>query len=189
MDLFGRDALAILDQLKIEKTHWCGLSMGGMVGQWLGAHAPERFDRIILSNTSRYYPAPTNWDNRIKALSEGGFGAIADGVMNAWFTERFRQRDPQAVAGLKAMLIAAPVEGYIECCKALRTLDQRSLLPSIRNPTLVIAGDRDPATPLAAGEYIHGQIPGARLTILSAAHLSNVEQPDAFTAAVLGFLG
>jgi 3-oxoadipate enol-lactonase len=188
MERFGRDVLAILDDLNIEKTHWCGLSMGGMVGQWLGANAPQRFDRMILANTSSYYPDPTNWDNRIKALSEGGFAAIADGVMTAWFTADFREREPQTVANMKAMLTATPVQGYLACCEALRTLDQRAMLPRIANPTLVIAGRQDPATPLAAGEFIRSQIPGASLTILDAAHISNVEQPYAFTDAVVGFL-
>lgn len=188
MERFGRDVLAILDDLNIQKTHWCGLSMGGMVGQWLGANAPQRFERIILANTASYYPDPTNWDNRIKALTEGGFAAIADAVMNAWFTADFREREPQTVARMKAMLMATPQQGYIACCEALRTLDQRALLPKIPNPTLVIAGRHDPATPLAAGEFIRSQIPDASLTILDAAHISNVEQPHAFTEAVVGFL-
>jgi 3-oxoadipate enol-lactonase len=188
MERFGRDVLAILDDLNIEKTHWCGLSMGGMVGQWLGANAPQRFEKMILANTSSYYPDPTNWDNRIKALNEGGFNAIANGVMNAWFTADFQEREPQTVARMKAMLTATPMQGYLACCQALRTLDQRALLPQISNQVLVIAGRHDPATPLAAGEFIRSQIPRANLTILDAAHISNVEQPHAFTDAVTGFL-
>ncbi|MBR1222864.1 3-oxoadipate enol-lactonase [Bradyrhizobium sp. U87765 SZCCT0131] len=188
LERFGRDVLAILDDLNIEKTHWCGLSMGGMVGQWLGANAPERLDRIILANTTSYYPDPTNWDNRVKLLRESGFEAIADAVMTAWFTSDFREREPQTVAKMRAMLTATPLEGYIACCKALRTLDQRALLPTISRPTLVIAGRHDPATNLAAGEFIRSQIPRANLTILDAAHISNVEQPHAFTDAVVGFL-
>ena len=188
MERFGRDVLAILDALKIEKTHWCGLSMGGMVGQWLGANAPERFDRMILANTSCYYPDPTNWDNRIKAVQEGGLAAVADAVIAGWLTAGFREREPAATARMKAMLLSAPPAGYIACCQALRTLDQRDLLPRVSRPTLVIAGRQDPATPVAAGEYIRAHIPGASMTILDAAHISNVEQPQAFTEAVIGFL-
>lgn len=188
MERFGRDVLAILDDLNIQKTHWCGLSMGGMVGQWLGANAPDRFEKLILANTASYYPDPTNWDNRIKALTEGGFPAIADGVMNAWFTADFREREPQTVERMKAMLSATPREGYLACCQALRALDLRAMLPNVSRPTLVIAGRHDPATPLAAGEFIRSQIPGASLTILDAAHISNVEQQHAFTEAVVGFL-
>jgi 3-oxoadipate enol-lactonase len=188
MERFGRDALAILDDLNIEKVHWCGLSMGGMVGQWLGANAPERFRKIILSNTACYYPDPTNWHNRIKAVKEGGIAAVADTVIAGWLTADFREREPQITANLKAMLLATPAQGYLACCEALSTLDQRALLPRIKSPTLVIAGRHDMSTPVAAGEFIRSQIPGAALTILDAAHISNVEQPHAFTDAVVGFL-
>jgi 3-oxoadipate enol-lactonase len=188
MERFGRDVLAILDDLNIKKVHWCGLSMGGMVGQWLGANAPDRFDRIILSNTACHYPDPTNWLNRIKAVKEGGIAAVADTVIAGWLTADFREREPQIAANMKAMLTASPVQGYLACCEALSTLDQREFLPRIKSPTLVIAGRHDMATPVAAGEYIRSQIPGASLTILDAAHISNVEQPHAFTDAVVGFL-
>jgi 3-oxoadipate enol-lactonase len=188
MERFGRDVLAILDDLNIAKVHWCGLSMGGMVGQWLGANAPERISKIILANTACYYADPTNWNNRIKAVKEGGLKAVADTVIASWLSADFREREPQITANLKAMLIASPVAGYLACCEALSTLDQRELLPRIKSPTLVIAGRHDTATPIAAGELIRGKIPGASLTILDAAHISNVEQPHAFTDAVVGFL-
>jgi 3-oxoadipate enol-lactonase len=188
MERFGRDVLAILDQLNIDKVHWCGLSMGGMVGQWLGAHAPERLAKIILANTSCYYPDPTNWHNRIQAVKEGGIAAVADTVIAGWLTADFREREPKVTADLKAMLLASPVAGYLACCEALSTLDQRELLPRIKSPTLVIAGRHDNATPIAAGELIRSRTPGAALTIIDAAHISNVEQPDAFTDIVIGFL-
>ena len=188
MERFGRDVLAILDDLNIDKVHWCGLSMGGMVGQWLGANAPERLGKIVLANTACYYPDPTNWHNRIGAVKEGGLAAIADTVMGAWLTADFREREPQITARLKAMLLASPVEGYIACCEALSTLDQRELLSRIRSPTLVIAGRHDMSTPISAGEFIRSRIAGASMTILDAAHISNVEQPHAFTDAVVGFL-
>jgi 3-oxoadipate enol-lactonase len=188
MQRYGRDVLAILDDLNIDKVHWCGLSMGGMVGQWLGANAPQRIGKIILSNTACYYPDPTNWQNRIKAVKEGGITAVADAVIASWLTADFREREPQITANMKAMLVATPVQGYLAACEALSTLDQRALLPKIKSPTLVIAGRHDMATPIAASEFIRSQIPGASLTILDAAHISNVEQPHAFTDAVVGFL-
>lgn len=188
MERYGKDVLAILDDLNIDKVHWCGLSMGGMVGQWLGANAPERFNKIILANTSCYYPDPTNWHNRIKAVREGGLKAVADAVIGGWLTAHFREREPETTAKMKAMLIASPVEGYLAACEALSTLDQRALLPKIKSPTLVIAGRQDNATPVAAGELIRSNIPGASMTLLDAAHISNVEQPYAFTDAVVGFL-
>jgi 3-oxoadipate enol-lactonase len=188
IDRFGRDVLAILDDLNIDRVHWCGLSMGGMVGQWLGANAPERIGKLILANTTCHYPDPTNWLNRIQAVQQGGLEAIADTVIAGWLTADFRDREPQATANMKAMLIASPVEGYLAACAALSTLDQRALLPRIKSPTLVIAGRHDQSTPIAAGELIRSQIPGAALTILDAAHISNVEQPHAFTDTVIGFL-
>jgi 3-oxoadipate enol-lactonase len=188
MERYGKDVLAILDDLNIDKVHWCGLSMGGMVGQWLGANAPERFNKIILANTSCYYPDPTNWHNRIKAVREGGLKVVADAVIGGWLTADFREREPETTAKMKAMLIASPVEGYLAACEALSTLDQRALLPKIKSPTLVIAGRQDNATPVAAGELIRSNIPGASMTLLDAAHISNVEQPYAFTDAVVGFL-
>src|SRR5436190_17512015 len=188
IERLGRDVLAILDDLNIAKTHWCGLSMGGMVGQWVAASAPDRFGKIVLANTACHYPDPTNWLNRIRAVKEGGMPGIADTVIAAWLTADFREREPQVTANLKAMLLASPVEGYLACCEALSTLDQRELLPGIKSPTLVIAGRHDVATPIAAGEYIRSQIPGASMTILDAAHISNVEQPHTFTDAVVGFL-
>jgi 3-oxoadipate enol-lactonase len=188
MERYGKDVLAILDDLNIDKVHWCGLSMGGMVGQWLGANAPERFNKIILANTSCYYPDPTNWHNRIKAVREGGLKAVADAVIGGWLTADFREREPETTAKMKAMLIASPIEGYLAACEALSTLDQRALLPKIKSPTLVIAGRQDNATPVAAGELIRSNIPGASMTLLDAAHISNVEQPYAFTDAVVGFL-
>lgn len=188
MERFGRDVLAILDDLNIAKTHWCGLSMGGMVGQWLAANAPERIDRLILANTTSYYPDPTPMQNRIKAVQGGGIAAIADTVIGNWLTEDFRDRDPQATANLKAMLLATPVEGYVACCETLSTLDQRELLPQIAKKTLVIAGRHDQSTPVAAAEFIRSRIPGAAMTLLDAAHISNIEQPHAFSDAVIGFL-
>ena len=121
-------------------------------------------------------------------MKQGGIAAVADTVIAAWLTAEFREREPQITANVKAMLLASPAQGYIACCEALSTLDQRALLPLIKSPTLVIAGRHDTSTPVAAGEYIRSQIPGASLTILDAAHISNVEQPHAFTDAVIGFL-
>jgi 3-oxoadipate enol-lactonase len=188
MERFGRDALAILDALGVRKAHWCGLSMGGMVGQWLGANAPDRFERIVLANTACHYPDPTNWLARIKSVREGGLAAVADAVVAGWLTEGFRAREPAVTAKLKAMLLSSPVEGYLACCEALSRLDQRDLLPKIKAPTLVIAGRHDKATPVEAGEAIRNGIPGARMIVLDAAHISNVEQSEAFGHTVLDFL-
>jgi 3-oxoadipate enol-lactonase len=189
MERLGRDALAIADGLCLAKFDWCGLSMGGMEGMWLAANAPARIDRLILSNTSCYYPDKRYWDERIAAVAaSGGLGSLADRILGLWFSQEFRARAPAAVAPLQAMLAATQVEGYIACCAAIRDMDHRDLLPRITAPTLVIAGREDQATPVAAAQFIHSRIPGAALTILEAAHISNVEQPTLYADAVLRFL-
>ena len=188
MERLGRDVLAVLDALGIKKVNWCGLSMGGMVGQWLGANAPERVERLVLTNTSSYFADKNAWNDRLKLVREKGIAAFAGPNMERWFTKGFLERAPQTVARIRDMFAATPLEGYLACGAAVRDMDHRELLPKIAAPTLVIAGRYDPATPPEANEYIKSRIPGARLELLEAAHLSNVEQPEAYTSAVLGFL-
>ena len=188
MERLGRDALTIMDGLGLSKVHWCGLSMGGMVGQWLASNAPQRIDKLILSNTSAYFPDKIRWKDRINAVRAGGLASVAEAVMNLWFTAEFRERAPDTVAGMKQMLSATPVEGYIASCEAIRDMDHRELLPKIVSRTLVIAGRHDVSTPLESAEFMRSHIPGAALTLLDAAHISNVEQPAIYTAEVLGFL-
>jgi 3-oxoadipate enol-lactonase len=188
MERLGRDVLAILDGLGLEKVNWCGLSMGGMVGMWLGAHAPERIERLILSNTSCYYADKSLWDLRIAAVRSGGLALLADRILSLWFSPEFRARAPAAVAAMKAMLIATPVEGYIGACEAVRDMDHRAILPKITAPTLIIAGRHDPATNVEAAEFIRARVPDSALTVLDAAHISNIERRAEFSAEVLQFL-
>jgi 3-oxoadipate enol-lactonase len=189
MELLGRDVLAIMDALKLDKVNWLGLSMGGMEGMWLGANAPDRFNKLILSNTSTYYPDKTIWHTRIDAVSKAGsVAAIADMVINAWLTKDFQTAHPDVTARMKEMMIATPVEGYLACCAAVRDMDHREIIKSITVPTLIIAGAKDPATNVAAAEFIRDRIAGSKLAILDAAHISNVEQPEAYAKEVLGFL-
>jgi 3-oxoadipate enol-lactonase len=188
MEMLGRDVLGILDTLKISKINWLGLSMGGMVGQWLGANAPERIERLILSNTSCYYENKSPWNDRIALVREKGLGAIADTIMKVWFTEDFRARDPQAVERMKAVMLGVPVEGYIGCCEAVRDMDHRDLLARIKAPTLVIAGMKDPATTVENAEFIRARVPAAKLALIDAAHIANIEQPKAHAQAVTDFL-
>ncbi|MGH6771710.1 MAG: 3-oxoadipate enol-lactonase [Xanthobacteraceae bacterium] len=188
MEMLGRDVLAIMDGLNIRKANWCGLSMGGMEGMWLGANAGDRFERLVLSNTSSFFPDKAGWNDRLKLVREKGVPAFAAANMERWFTKGFRGRAPQTVDAIKDMFAATPLEGYIACGSAVRDMDHRDLLPKIKAPTLVIVGQHDPATVPEAGQYVCEHIPGARLATLDAAHLSNVEQPSQFNAAVLGFL-
>jgi 3-oxoadipate enol-lactonase len=188
MERLGRDVLGVLDALSIEKINWCGLSMGGMVGMWLGANAANRIDKLILSNTSAYFPDRSMWDGRIKLVREKGLEGIVDANMERWFTAEFRQRSGAAMAKMREMFLATKVEGYIGCGEAIRDMDHRPLLPKITRPTLLIAGRRDPATTLEAGEYIKANVPGAKIAVLEAAHISNLEQPKVYAETVLGFL-
>jgi len=188
MERFGRDVLAILDAAKVRKVNWCGLSMGGMVGQWLGANAPERIERLVLSNTSSYFADKSGWNERLKFIRERGLAAFADTNMERWFTKGFRERQPKSIASMKEMFAATPLPGYLACAEAVRDMDQRELLGKITRPTLVIAGKHDPATPVEANEYIKRHVPGAQMLVLDAAHIANVEQPDAYSDAVLRFL-
>jgi len=188
MDRLGRDVLAVLDGLGLKKVNWCGLSMGGMLGQWLGANAPERVERMVLTNTSSYFPDKNGWNERLKLVQEKGIAAFAGPNMARWFTKGFLEREPQKVAPIEAMFASTPLEGYLGCGAAVRDMDQRALLPRITAPTLVIAGKHDGATTPEANQYLADHIPGAKFALLEAAHLSNVEQPKAYTDAVLGFL-
>ena len=188
MEMLGRDVLAVLDALKIEKINWCGLSMGGMVGMWLGANAPQRINRLILSNTSAYFADKEIWNGRIKTVREKGLASIVGGTMERWFTQGFREREPNKIAWLSEMFLATDPEGYIACGEAVRDMDHREIIKSITAPTLVIAGRHDPATTVEHGEFIRSRIPGASMTVLDAAHIANVEQPHDYTDAVLGFL-
>jgi len=188
MERLGRDVLAMLDSLGIAKINWCGLSMGGMVGQWLGANAPNRIDKLILSNTSSYFADKTMWEGRLKTVREKGLAAIVDANMERWFTKDFRERNPQAIARMHEIFLATKPDGYIGCGEGIRDMDHRALLGKITAPTLVIAGRHDPATTLEANEYIRQHIPGAKLTVLETAHIANVEQPQLYADTVLKFL-
>jgi 3-oxoadipate enol-lactonase len=188
MEMLGRDVLAILDQLGIRQVNWCGLSMGGMVGMWLGANAPERVNRLILSNTSAWFADKQMWNDRLKFARDKGMAALVGPNMERWFTKDFRERAPHTVARIADMFVATPLDGYVACGEAVRDMDHRETIRSITAPTLVIAGRYDPATTLEAGEFVRSRIPGAALTILDAAHLSNIEQPHDYADTVLGFL-
>lgn len=184
----GHDAIAILDHLRIDKAHWCGLSKGGMVGQWVATHARERFDRIVLANTAALMGPPQLWNGRIANVRANGMASLVQPTLERWFSPAFRERDAATVAKVSEMLKTTPPLGYANCCAAIRDMDQREAIGSVTNPVLVIIGKRDPATPPAAGHLIAAAIRGARTVELDAAHLSNLEQPEAFTRAVLDFL-
>lgn len=188
IEMLARDALSVLDSLEIEQAHWCGISLGGIIGQWLGANAPARINRLVLSNTTNYFPNPAPWQARIDAVKKGGVSAIADAVIAGWLSEEFRTRNPHAAGRAREMLIGTSNEGYIACCEVLSRLDQRDLSPQIACPTLVIAGRHDKSTPMDAGEALSQLIPNAGFAVLEAAHISNIEQPQRFSEELRSFL-
>ena len=184
----GADAVALLDQLGIERVSFCGLSMGGMTGMWLAANRPQRIERLVLANTGAKVGDPAIWAARFEALRAGGMAAITPGVLDRWFTARYQRLAPSEVEKVRAMLLATSPDGYIANGAAVRDMDQRASLAKIAVPTLVIAGAHDGSTPAALGRELAQAIDGARYVELDAAHLSNWEQAGAFTAAVLSFL-
>lgn len=188
MEKLGRDVLGILDALKIKKVNWLGLSMGGMVGQWLGANAPDRIDKLLLSNTACYYADKEFWSGRIKFLREKGLAELVGPNMERWFTPEFRARSPETVERMRATFVTTSLDGYVACCEAIRDMDHRGILARIKAPTLVIAGIKDPATTVENAEFIRARVPGAKLALIDAAHIANVEQPKAYTRAVMDFL-
>jgi 3-oxoadipate enol-lactonase len=182
----GRDVLALLDRLGIERASYCGLSLGGMVGMWLAANAPDRIERLVLICTSAHLPPAEGWLGRAAQVRTVGMGPVADAVLGRWFTPRYRAALPARVAPYRAMIAASPAEGYAAGCEAIAAMDLRPDLGRIVAPTLVVAGADDPATPPEHGELIHRMIKNSRLAVVpSAAHLANVEQPETIAQLVL----
>lgn len=189
IELLGRDVLGLADALGIKEFAFCGLSMGGAIGQWLGIHSPDRLTALILANTSPQFGPRSNWEARIKMVSEGGMKAVVDLVMPRFFSPETLAHDERYASGVRSVLSGTDPTGYAGCCAALRDVDNREWLRQIRVSTLVIAGDRDVSTPWDGhGEILAREIPGARAIRLPAAHLSNLERPRSFTAALLDFL-
>lgn len=188
MSRLGLDALALLDHLKVQRARFCGLSKGGMVGMWLATHAPARIERLALCNTAAYMGPPASWQQRIDSVRADGMTAVVDAVVDRWFTPAFRQSSPEHVAQIQAMLMAASPVGYTGCCAAIRDMDQRDAIRAIHAPTLVIGGTADPATPPEKAQEIAQAIADSHLVMLEAAHLSNIEQPGRFTAALIDFM-
>jgi 3-oxoadipate enol-lactonase len=186
----GEDVVALLDELEIDAAAFCGVSIGGMVGLWLGAHAPERVTRLIVCCSSAY-PAPKEtWAERAATVREaGGTAPIVDAVVARWVTPPFAAAHPEVVTELKDMLRASPADGYAACCGVLEHLDLRPDLERVRAPTLVVAGAGDHALPPEHSEQIAHGIPGARYELLDpGAHIPMVERPEAVAALILEHL-
>jgi 3-oxoadipate enol-lactonase len=188
IEQLGRDALAVLDDAGIKSAHVCGISLGGITAMWMGVHAPQRVNSLILANTSARIGSVEMWTERMTFVRQHGMAMLADMTMPRWFTDDFRARESQTVEQFRSMVAACSREGYLGCCAALRDEDLRESIAAIASPVLCIAGSADPATTPEALRFIHERITASRLVVLDAAHLTNVEQPQAFNAELLGFL-
>ncbi len=188
------DVLALLDRLNIEKAHFCGLSMGGAVGMWLGRYQPHRLDQLVLACTSAYFGSPEAWAERIELARKEGMEWIADFSLPRWLTKEFITENPETAERIRTMLAQTPPEGYTSACAALGAWDFAGELPDLPTPTLVIAGAEDPATPPDHAREIAAGVPRSRVVVLDgAAHLANVERPvefnDLLRAHMLGSAG
>lgn len=188
LDRLGSDVIGLLDALGIERAHFAGVSLGGMTGQWLGYRAPERLLSLTLANTSAYMGPPAGWAERIDNVLANGMEAMVDAVLERWFTPGFRASEAAKIQHISNMLLATDRRGYAGCSAAIRDMDLRPTAPLISVSTLVIAGLQDPATPPEHSQLLADRIEGAQLVSLNAAHLSNVEQAEAFNAALADFL-
>src|ERR1700730_358040 len=184
----GRDALAIMDALGIERVHWLGLSMGSIVGLWLLIHARERIGRGGLASTAAQIPGPDLWNIRIQSARDTGMNGVAMTVAERWFTKTFSDANPEKVETVMAMVRATPLHGYLAALAAIRDMDQREAIRSIRNKVLVIAGRHDLSTPPGMGALVASSVEGAKFVTLEASHMSNVEDEANFTKAAVDFL-
>ncbi len=191
LDELTDDVHALLQALGVTRTHFIGLSMGGMIGQIMAIKYPQTLQSLVLCDTMSRVPteAKPMWDDRIHTAETGGMAALVEPTLARWFTEPFRQKGSPVLDQVRTMIRTTPPRGYIGCSHAIAALNLTDHLKAITLPTLIIVGEDDPATPVAASRVIHEQIKGSELVILkSAAHLSNLEQPEAFNQALTAFL-
>jgi 3-oxoadipate enol-lactonase len=191
LELLAEDVIGLLDALGLDRVHFVGLSMGGMIGQCLVLNHPHRLKSLVLCDTASIVPAEAQpvWQERLDKVRKKGMEALSEETMERWFTPAFLRQNPPMVKLIREQILATPVPGYIGCGEAIRRLNYLDSISAIKIPTLIMVGEDDPGTPVSASEAIHERITGSKLVVLpSARHLSNVEQTDQFNGALLKFL-
>jgi 3-oxoadipate enol-lactonase len=191
LEEMAQDVLGLWDALGIERSHFVGLSMGGMIGQHVALAAPGRLASLTLADTTSRYPAEARvvWPERIRVVREQGMGALVESTLARWFTEPYRQTHPELMAKIGALIRSTPVEGFVGCCHAIPAIDVTERLRALALPALVMVGADDAGTPPEWAREIASALPGARLEIIpDAAHLSSIQQAEAFNRLLLNFL-
>jgi 3-oxoadipate enol-lactonase len=191
LGLLAEDLIGLLDALDMDRVHFVGLSMGGMIGQCLGLNHPHRLKSLVLCDTASIIPAEAQpvWQERLDKVRTKGMEALCEETLERWFTPAFLRQNPPMVRLIREQILATPTTGYIGCAEAIRRLNFLDRISAIKIPTLILVGEDDPGTPVSASKAMHGRIAGSTLAVLpSARHLSNVEQPEAFNTALLKFL-
>lgn len=189
MEQLLKDAVGLLDSLGLERVHFCGLSLGGMLGQMLGVRYPHRLHRLLLCSTAAYLGPPQMWEDRMQTARSQGMQPLVQPTIDRWFTQQGQRKLPEQVQKFKNMIQNTPVQGFCGCCAAIRDMDLRQEIVQIKTPTLVVSGELDQGTPVEEARFIQEQIPGARLEVIpQTAHMLNVEQAERFNSILLGFL-
>ena len=188
LDMLGRDVVALLDALAIPRAHFCGISMGGLTGQWLAIHHPQRLGKLVLANTAARVGTAEGWNSRADLVRSEGMAGVADGAAGRWFTPAFVASAPQRVGGMISRLREQDPQGYAACCNALADADLRDSVARIHCPTLVIAGRADPVTTVRDAHWLVDRIAGASLAEVDASHISNIEAERGFTDNLRRFL-
>jgi 3-oxoadipate enol-lactonase len=188
IDLLATDALNVLDACGVARAHLCGLSLGGMIAMHIAAKWPDRVLKAALCNTTPHMPPRETWDTRIQTALTQGLAALVEGTMGRWFTPQFHQAHPEEVDKIRALFLETSPQGFAACCAAIREMDQRESIRNISAKTLIIGGTKDAGTTPAMAEFMANAIPEAKLVLLEAAHLSNIERADEFNAALIEFL-
>lgn len=188
IERLGLDVVALLDHLDIARAAFCGISMGGLIGQWLGIHQPRRLTQLVLANTAARIGGAAPWQLRAEHVRRDGMAAVAGSAATRWFTPQFIAREPDTVARLVGILRSQDAGGYAACCEVLAQADLHAGVGTISVPALIIAGEHDPVTTIDDGRWLQRQIAGARLASVPASHISNVEAVDLFTEQLRTFL-